>query len=373
MARKITYIISRVDKALEFEWVVEFLDPTRFELSFIILNPTNESALTDYAESKGLKVKRINYSSQKSFIPALIKTWITLIKWRPEIVNCHLPEGTLIGLLAAKLCGIKKRLYTRHHSTLNHDYHPHAIKYDRWSNVLATNIIAVSGTVKKVLIEKENVNPEKVMIVEHCLDMEKFQNVSENQVETVIDRNEIPKGRIIIGVVARYTKWKGIQYIIEAFSQLIEENTDVHLVLANARKGDYVDEIIEQLSHLPKGSFTEIEFEKDLYALHKAFDFFVHTPIDSYSEAFGQIYIEALASKTPSVFSYSGIGNDILIDGTNSIVVPHKNSKAIYQGLLKLIQDQHLCKSIANNGYSMVVEKFPISRKIEQLEGIYSR
>lgn len=373
MAKKITYIISRVDKALEFEWVVEFLDPSRFELSFIILNPSKESALADYAEAKRLKVKRIKYSSQKSFISALIKTWITLVKWKPDLVNCHLPEGTLIGLLAAKFSGIKRRLYTRHHSTLNHDYHPHAIKYDRWSNALASKIIAVSGTVKEVLVKKEDVAPEKVMVVEHCLDLDKFENVSKSDTDAVRSRNGIPKDRIVIGVIARYTKWKGIQYIIDAFSKLYEEHPDIHLVLANARKGDYIDEITTKLSQLADGSFTEIEFEKDLYALHRAFDFFVHTPIDSYSEAFGQIYIEALASKTPAVFSCSGIGNDILIDGKNSIIVPHKNSEAIYKGLLNLMQDRHLCEAIANSGYAMVQEKFPISRKIQQLEEIYSK
>ena len=351
---------------------MEFLDPTRYELSFIVLNSSNESSIADYAESKGLKVKRIKYGSQQDFIPALFKTWITLLKWRPELVNCHLPEGTLIGLLAAKFAGIGKRFYTRHHSTLNHDYHPHAIKYDRWSNYLATHIIAVSGIVKKVLVEMENVSPGKVMTVEHCLDLEKFENISQGQVETVKDRNGIPKDRIIIGVIARYTKWKGIQYIIEAFSKLYKEDYSVHLVLANARKGDYIDEIVAQLFQLPDGSYTEIEFEEDLYALHGAFDLFVHTPIDSYSEAFGQIYIEALASKTPSVFTLSGIGNEILIDGENSIVVPHKNSEAIYNGLLKLIQDQQLCRAIAKSGYTMIREKFPISRKIRQLEDIYS-
>ncbi len=42
--KSITYIVSNIDKALTFEWVAEFLDTSRFSLSFILLNP-GDSAL----------------------------------------------------------------------------------------------------------------------------------------------------------------------------------------------------------------------------------------------------------------------------------------------------------------------------------------
>ena len=371
MPKKITYIISNVDKALEFEWVIQYLNKNRFDLSFIILNSSTHSALADFALKHELKVKMIRYGGQMDFVFALMKTWLTLLRWRPGLINCHLPEGTLIGLLAGKLAFIRNRIYTRHHSTLNHHFHPHAVKYDRWSNHLANGIIAVSETVKDVLIQMEGVKPSKVEVVEHCLDIEPFDRVNDSRKKEVMISHEIPSDKLIIGVIARYTKWKGVQYIIPAFKQLLENYPNAHLVIANAKKGDYLKEIEELLSTLPSDSYTEILFESDLYALYRVFDLFVHVPIDYQSEAFGQIYLEALASRTPSIFTRSGIGNQILKDQYNCLVVDYQNSDAIYKSLLKLLQNKNLCEELKKNGYKLVKEQFSIGRKINLLEKIY--
>ena len=41
-----------------------------------------------------------------------------LLKIKPHTVHTHLFDANLSGLMAAKLLGIKKRIYTRHHSTI---------------------------------------------------------------------------------------------------------------------------------------------------------------------------------------------------------------------------------------------------------------
>ena len=373
MPKKITYIISRVDKALEFEWVIQYLDTEKYTLSFVLLNPEKNLHLAKLVSTKGLELKEVQYRGQKDFISALWQVFRFLVRHKPELVNCHLPEGTLIGLLAAKLAGIKKRIYTRHHSTLNHDFHPHAIKYDKWSNQLATHIIAVSDTVKKVLVDMEGVPSSKITVIHHGLDLDQFRNVSIERTEAIRAKYVIPKTHPIIGVIARYTKWKGIQYIIPAFKQLLETYPDAHLVLANARKGDFIEEIDGLLNELPRESYTEIAFEPDLYALYPLFDLFVHTPIDERSEAFGQIYIEALMAGIPSVFTLSGIANELIQDGRNGLVVPYQDSKSIFEGLLKLLEDEQLCELFRKNGKIDVMAKFTIARKIDALEELYSK
>ena len=373
MSRKITYIISSVDKALEFEWVIQFLDPERFQLSFIILNPKPSSALAELAQARGIPVKFIIYRSQASFPRALLQTFWQLLRWRPDLVNCHLPQGTLIGLLAAKLVGIKHRYYTRHHSTLNHQYHPHAIKYDKWSNQLATHIIAVSQVVKEVLVNKEGVSPAKISVVNHCLDLEQFENVEEARIKAVKERNLIPEAKPVIGVIARYTFWKGIQDIIPAFKKIRRRHPDAHLILANARKGDYLKEIDQLLSELPDGSYTEIPFEKDLYALYQVFDLFIHTPVDGQSEAFGQIYLEALASRVPSVFTKSGIAVEIMKNEQNALIVPFQDSESIAHSALKLLEDQQLCDRLVETGEKTVRAGFTIDKKMAALEQLYQK
>ena len=77
------------------------------------------------------------------------------------MVHTHLFEASLLGLSAAKFTRVKRRIYTRHHSTYHHEYYPKAIKYDRLINFLATEIVAISNNVKEVLRRKEGVAENK--------------------------------------------------------------------------------------------------------------------------------------------------------------------------------------------------------------------
>ena len=131
----ITYILSHIDKALAFEWICENLDSTRFQLSFILLNQ-GESHLENYLQTQGIPVYRIAYRSKKDMPKALFKIRRLLKKEKTQIVHTHLFDASLVGLLAAKLSGIRKRIYTRHHATIHHVYFPRAVYYDKFINSL---------------------------------------------------------------------------------------------------------------------------------------------------------------------------------------------------------------------------------------------
>ncbi len=133
----------------------------------------------------------------------------------------------------------------------------------------------------------------------------------------------------VIGVVARYEILKGIQCIIPAFRRLLEDFPDAKLVLANAY-GHYAHQIRRLLrGMLPDHSYCEIQFEPDPVALYSSFDVFVHTPLVAGYEAFGQVYVEALAAGLPSVFTPSGIAAEFITDQLNAHLVPFQDSDAI--------------------------------------------
>lgn len=152
---------------------------------------------------------------------------------------------------------------------------------------------------------------------------------------------------------------------------LHEKFPQTHLVLANA-SGTYKTEIDVLINALPAGSFTLIQFENDGPALFNLFDYFVHVPVSRESEAFGQVYIEALFSRIPSVFTLSGIAFDIARNEENCIVVPYKNSDAIFKGLNWLIENPLLSNIISENGYNSVRDSFDVIVKIKKLEKLYA-
>ena len=368
---KVIYIISHIDKALEFEWVAGHLEKNKFSLAFILLNP-GDSALAQFVKAQGLPVYHIPYSGKNSALSAFLRLFFLLRKLKPDIVHTHMYDATFLGQIAARMAGIKKRIYTRHHSSFNHVYHPHAVKKDKLVNRLVTDIVSISGNVSKFLLGREQVDSTKIHLIPHCLDINAFANITQERIINLKNKYKLHSSNSpVIGVISRYTEWKGVQYIIPAFKELLKSYPKATLILANAKKGEYAEEIDKLLKSLPAGSYREIAFEQDLFALYQLFDVFVHTPIDNHSEAFGQIYIEALAAKIPSVFTLSGIASDFIQHEQNAFVVSYCNSSEILRGIEKILTDNKFRVKITDQGYKDVSSRFILKDKISRLEKLY--
>ena len=366
---KVTYILANIDKAIAFEWIVEQLNQQQFELSFILLNP-KASYLFNWLKTKGIEAYLIPHQGKKSYFTSFFKVLFLLRKINPAIVHTHLVDANLIGLTAAKLLKIEKRIYTRHHSTFHHDDFPHAVKYDKWANRMSTQIVAITKNVKNVLIEKEAVSTEKIKLIHHGFDIQRFQDVNQTDVNDLkIKYKIVSRDSPIIGIVARYITWKGIQYIIPAFKRLLKEHPNAKLVLANA-KGPDANFIKAALKELPTGSYIEIAFEPNLFALYQLFDIYIHTPTDKHIEAFGQTYVEALAAGVPSIFTLSGVANEFIIDKKNALVVDYKNSDEIYNKLQLLLENVDLKTQLNLNGQQSI-HQFSLNSFIQKLEELY--
>ena len=366
---RVTYIISSIDRSLAFEWIVNKIDKKKISLSFILLN-TGDSELEKFLKSSGIPVYRTKYTGKKDTVNALLAIRKILKTEDPHIVHTHLFEASVIGLSAARTLGIKRRIYTRHHSTYHHSYHPQAVKYDRLCNFLSTDIVAISKNVENVLAEKEKVIRKKIHLIHHGFDLAAFGSVSPDDQSAMVKKYNPRNASPVIGVIARQTEWKGIQFIIPAFRKLLNEYPQALLLLANAG-GNYREKIKEMLSTIPQRNYLEIPFERDIISLYSVFDLFVHVPIDPHCEAFGQTYIEALAAGIPSVFTLSGVAPEFIEHEKNALVVPFCDSDAVYKALYSLLNDAQLQARLSTRGKMDVVKYFYLDKMIRSLEALY--
>jgi glycosyltransferase involved in cell wall biosynthesis len=369
---RVTYILALLDKAIAFEWISERLDRTKYELTFILLND-KPSYLSEYFEKNNVSSVEYLFQSTKDFPRLLWQVTRQLRKWKPDVIHTHMVEADIIGLLAGRICGVKKRIYTRHDANIRRKYHKKGSWIDNFSNKMSTDIFAISKNVQSIMIEQENVPPEKIHLVYHGFDLEQFANVSETEKNALIEKYNPQRKRPVIGVIARYLRWKGIQFIIPAFKRLLDIHPDAILIIANSRKGDYNDQIEQQLiATLPKDSYYEIDFEHNLFALYHLFDVFVHVPIDEEIEAFGQIYVESLAAGIPSVFTKSGIAREFIEQGKNALVVDFQNTEQIYDAITRLLENAELRMQLSKAGKESVKDKFSIESMILVLEQLYA-
>lgn len=368
--KKVIYIISDIDKALSFEWIALGLQ-SKFDLTFILIGKEG-SDFSFFLKRHSIKCYEITHGGYKSRFAKWWAVFNILRKEKPVTVHTHLWQANLIGLSAAWVLRINKRIYTRHHAITHYLEYPSGRKWDLLCNFLATDIVAISQNVKKILIDRDKAMQKKITTIYHGFDFNYFAEVSNDRVHKLrVQYSLFETSFPIVGVIARHLEWKGIQYIIPAFQKLRKEFPEAHLVLANAN-GSYRNQIQEVLSVLPPGSYTAISFENDLVALYKIFNVYVHVPIDSESEAFGQTYVEALICGVPSVFTLSGIAPEFIVDRKNALVVPFKDSDAIHAALKEILSNRALSDQLVQNGKA-AVKLFSLQGMITALEDLYSR
>lgn len=338
-----------------------------FEILFVLMN-SGDSELERYLLKLGFRVTRLQYRNGSDRISCFWQLYRYFLKEKPAIVHCHLVEGGLTGIPAAWLASVPKRIYTRHHSSYHHLYHPRFVKVDKMIDRLATDIIAISGNVKEVLMQMENVPERKIHVIHHGFRLEQLERTSPS--ESILAAYNPQRKSPVIGVISRYQHLKGHEYIIDAYKQLLIEYPNALLVLANAR-GEYAMQVKSMLKALPEKTFVEIDFEEDIAGLYSIFDVFIHAPINRNCEAFGQIYVEALAAGVPSVFSLSGIAPDFIVDHQNALVVPFCDADAIYKAVSEILSNSTLREHLIRHGRDDVYNKFGLHKMMTSLIRLY--
>lgn len=366
--KKVAYIVSDIDKALAFEWIATELS-NRCNLFFILITKPG-SELENYIKRLGLKCYVIDDARYAGYLRKLLRLIVVLFDEKPRIVHAHLWRATLLGMLSAWLLGIEKRVFTRHHGTIHYELYPAGRKWDVLSNFLATDIVAISNNTKNILIERDGARPSKIRIIHHGFLLNFFADVQQSRTAGLKKKYSIHDEYFpIVGVISRYTYWKGIQYIIPAFVKLKKKFPTALLLLAGA-EGEYKEVVERMLNELRADDYREILFENDIAALYGVMDLFVHVPIDPYAEAFGQTYVEALAAGVPSVFSLSGIAPEFIESGKNALVVDFKSAVQIEKSMEQILDNENLKKDLVLNGKE-TVRRFSLDKMVERLEELY--
>ncbi|MFN8436433.1 MAG: glycosyltransferase family 4 protein [Cytophagales bacterium] len=368
---KLSYCISDINKSLAFEWIVEHLNHQKFELNFILINCAKNSQIIKFLTQNNIEFISLDFSSKLDYIKLIFQVYKYLKNKKIQVIHCHLFKANLIGLTAAKLAGVQKIIYTRHHSDSNYKNSKKGVYLDKFLNAISTQIVAISKPVEEILTQWEKVPQHKVVYIPHGFDLDYFTNYN-IEILNCLQKNYNPKDqRPVIGVISRFTAYKGIQYIIPAFQKLLKLYPNALLMMFNAR-GDYEKELNSLLQTLPSNNFVKIDFETNLSEIYRLFNVYVHVPDSYYSEAFGQTYIEALASNVPSIFTLSGIAHETIEHQKNAFVVDYKNTDQIYTGLVEILTNTELSQNLKANNSENKLEEFTIKKFINKLEILYS-
>jgi glycosyltransferase involved in cell wall biosynthesis len=368
---RLLYVLAQPTRWPAFEWISHEIDRDRFDLSFLLLHD-GPSPMAPYLAACGVPFKAIQYRSKRDVARAARAVARHCHEHRIDIVHTHFMNACLAGLSGARLAGVQPRLHTRHHAGPYPWSHrpPWGRLYDRYNNGLSRRIVAPSREVWKTLVHRDGVPSQKIALIPHGFDLAAWRRVPEERVRRLRQRYNPRGASPVIGVVARFEEIKGVHYVVEAFHRLLAEHPSALLVLANAR-GRY-QPIRELLSRLPPDRHVEIPFEEDAFALYHLFDVFVHVPVAPEVEAFGQVYVEAMAAGLPCIFTRAGIADELVRHGENAWVVEHRDGEGIYQGLRALLANPELRQRLGREACRSLGRTFEVRTMVRSLEDLYA-
>ncbi len=384
---KVTYIFTHPIRWVPFELVAKYIDKSKFAIDYVILNESDPMiACLQDLHIPYIVTSYPDYSNTPEMVKFL---YDHLLKNQTDVVHTHWFAGSLAGMQAAYYAKVPVRIFTREHPSIKY-YARHAASKHRLIWECATNVIGVTHKSKEGMIE-DGIPEHKITLIPTGFDVSEYENVDTSRIEQLRAKYLGNHQGPVIGVAARYVRWKGIEYVIEAYKKVLDIYPNALLVLAGtgidrtnleekirkARKEDIVapqyDDILsisEKLSQLPQQSYIEIPFEADLFALFKLFTVFVHAPTDSIQETFGQVYVDAMLSRVPSVITLAGSAADHAVHRENAWVVDYKNSDQIAEGILALLSDTHFREKIIHNAF-VCAQQYDIKNHIQRLEQFY--
>jgi len=214
---------------------------------------------------------------------------------------------------------------------------------------------------------------EKIQIVKSGVDAQRFSPQNDG---TIIRKKygftEEDKIILFVGRLTIHNRYKGVDYLIKALNKIRNENNNVKLIIVG--QGELVsglEELVKQLKLENKVIFAISVSNEELPHYYATCDIFV-LPSTSGPESFSIVVSEAMASGKPVIASNLPGVRDIVITGKTGLLVPSKDSEALADAIIKLLNDEYLARKMGLNGRKIVEEKYTWKKATEMTENIYN-
>src|SRR3989338_1051762 len=260
-----------------------------------------------------------------------IKVFNYLRREKPNIVLTHLWFSNTIVRIVCKMARINNVFCFEHniYDTLKSEK---MYKIDRFLQEWSKKIIAVSSAVRRSLL-KHGIKEKNIITINNGIVISKYEKSQD-----ILTREKlvIPKDTFVFLTIGRLVYQKVIDILLIAFAEVNHKST---LLIVGHGKEEY---------NLKKLTIC------DCFVLASRF------------EGLGIVILEAMASKKPIIISDFEVGEDIIKNGVEGLVVPKENVESLKNAITRLKSDPNLMKKLAQSAYEKV-QDFSIQNHVNKI------
>lgn len=218
------------------------------------------------------------------------------------------------------------------------------------------NILSCSQFVRQTALA-HGVNKNRVTVIPNISNIVAFSTAQSSDV--FYNEWGIKRDTIKIVCAGRIDPTKGQVELLESFDRLRILHDNVHLIFCGSSlfsEPDYVTCLENRVAELDlQKKVTFAGFRRDLPAIFASADIFALTTRD---EAFGLVFVEAMAAGLPIVAYRSGATPEIIQDGITGLLVPEHKSTGILEALRQLIEDPTMRLNMGIKARQIALQKF---------------
>jgi glycosyltransferase involved in cell wall biosynthesis len=332
-------------------------------------------------EKENIEIFNIEMTRQITPIKDLIsvcKLYRFFKKQKPFIVHTHTPKAGTVGMLAAKLAGVPNRLHTIAglpllEATGNKRKLLNFIEKVTYS--CATKIYPNSFGLNEIIINEKFCNPDKLKVLgngsTNGIDTSFFnaEKFSQEEITSLKEQLKIQEDDFVFIFVGRLVGDKGINELIEAFGRFGEEEKRRMGDLGNEGKrftcklllvglletelDPLLPETLKSIEENP--NIISVGYQNDVppyFAVSNALVF------PSYREGFPNVVMQAGAMGLPSIVSNINGCNEIIIENQNGIIIPVKNTIAIFDAMKKMVENVAFYNQLRENSRKRIVDNY---------------
>jgi len=372
MKKRILYVIDGIEFGggeRVFAQLLNGLPEDRFEP--YLASAPNDAFLKNI-KSKNLVFYPVDFSNRFNPLP-LMRLYRIVKSQRIDIVHSQGARADFFARIAAKLAKVPIMISTV--AMPVEGYNVGYLKrflyqtFDRFSERFVDYFLVVSSVLKENMIEVHGIPPDKIIKIYNGIETDYYKPVGNEEMRYKIRREfAVNDSDILIASLGRLVWQKGFEYFLHAIPEILREIPDARFILVG--DGPLRPELERLAVELGEGDkIIFAGYRSDVRDVLAALDIVV---IPSVLEGFPMITLEAMAMAKPIVAAKIDGITEQITDGINGILIPPKDSSAIAQAIIRLINDRESGKKLGLAARKRVEQEFSVEKMVAEIEKVYS-
>jgi len=276
-----------------------------------------------------------------------------------HIIHTHGYYASTMGRISAFLA--RTPIIIAHVHTTYWDFKKRHLRIEKILSLITDSIICCSNAVKEFIVSKEKINLNKTTIIYNGIHCKKSEDT-----ETVLDLSD--QKVVQIAVVASLVENKGHKNLLEAFSKIVRNHSNVKLTILG--DGPLRYQLADQAKRLRISDYTEfLGIVRDVQMILKDCDIVVLPSIAR--EGLGMAIIEGMCLAKPVIASNIGGIPELVENGVNGYLIPPGDSDSLSEMLEILIKNRELCGRMGAEGRKKFEKDFDADTMIKKVEELY--